>query len=287
MNYQRHPISSAFPDLRTDELRELRESVRTLGVLEPIMIFEGMILDGWQRYTVARELNVQCPVRRFSGNPQEAVEYAVAKQARRNMTKLERAAVLIELHSRHLAGRGNRSKSASMADFITLAALAARTGIGERTLRRARRLEQQAIRSVRIVLGRGLITADEAEKIASQPRDFQSRCLRQLLDIKKWKVAPFDPRAVLHVSGRFVFTTDRDLALAAKIQRSGVRELNELSRSGKNLGLVAAAGIARRSPEEQLRILKTAPWVQTLRKVPYGRFERRQLRTNPSCFELG
>lgn len=287
MYYQRHPISSAFPDLRAEDVRDLKDSIRTLGVLEPIAIFEGMILDGWQRYTVAKQLGVTCPVRQFAGSRQDAIEYAVAKQTRRNMTKLERAAVLVELHASQLAPRGNHSKSASTADFVTLKALAAKTGIGERTLRRARRLEQQAIPSVKIVLSKGLISAEEAEKIASEPRADQLGSLRYLLEMKRLKKNPVDLSGFVHVSGKYIIISKRDRDLAHEIVRHGVPELCNLVSSGKNIGLIAAACVARRPPNEQRDVLASALWVQALRHLPYGRFERRQLRTNPSYFERG
>lgn len=287
MRYQRHPISAAFPDLNHEDLHDLKESIKSVGVVESIVLHDGMVLDGWQRYTITNQLGMPCPVKTFTGSPQTAIAYALAKQTRRNMTKMERATVLIRLHGSQLAPRGNHSKSAKVADFVSLTQLAAQTGIGERTLRRARRLDLQAVPSVNIVHSRGLITSEEAEKIASLPKAIQPSSLRRLLDLKRLKRKPQHPHGFVHMNGHYIIDTERDRELAVQVVHLGIVELQALVMSGKNICLVAAACVARRSANEQLKILQSSAWVRGLRHLPRSRFERRQLRTNPYYFERG
>ena len=50
MNYTRHDLSSYWPDMADEDFLALKESIGYSGLLEPITLFEGQILDGWHRY---------------------------------------------------------------------------------------------------------------------------------------------------------------------------------------------------------------------------------------------
>src|SRR5689334_17430801 len=47
---QFHPLANVFPLIEGDEFKALVEDIREHGVLEPIWLYEGKILDGRNRY---------------------------------------------------------------------------------------------------------------------------------------------------------------------------------------------------------------------------------------------
>jgi len=59
--YEQHPLSAAFPAMSEEELQNLKDSIDVMGVQNPIVIYEGKIIDGWHRYKVANELRLPCP----------------------------------------------------------------------------------------------------------------------------------------------------------------------------------------------------------------------------------
>ena len=61
MQYEQHPLSSAFPSMPDDDYEALRDSIESIGVQNPITLYEGMVLDGWHRYQAACELVMDCP----------------------------------------------------------------------------------------------------------------------------------------------------------------------------------------------------------------------------------
>jgi ParB-like chromosome segregation protein Spo0J len=49
-----HPLAEMFPMISDDELRELAEDIRKNGMIEPITLCEGKILDGRNRFNAAK-----------------------------------------------------------------------------------------------------------------------------------------------------------------------------------------------------------------------------------------
>lgn len=49
--YERHALSAKYGDMEPEQLDRMKQSVAAHGILEPIRLYEGMILDGWHRYS--------------------------------------------------------------------------------------------------------------------------------------------------------------------------------------------------------------------------------------------
>ncbi len=55
-NLVAHELANLLPMIDGNRFAELREDIRKNGVLEPIKLFEGRILDGRNRYKAGREV---------------------------------------------------------------------------------------------------------------------------------------------------------------------------------------------------------------------------------------
>jgi hypothetical protein len=53
-NYVAHPFANMFPMIEGRELDQLRDDIAARGILEPIRLYQGMILDGRNRYAAAK-----------------------------------------------------------------------------------------------------------------------------------------------------------------------------------------------------------------------------------------
>jgi hypothetical protein len=100
-DFQYHPTTVLFPMLDADELGKLAEDIKQNGLLEAIVLYEGMILDGRNRYEACRSVGVKP---RFTELPElipgtaSPVQYVVsANLHRRHLTTSQRAAIGAEM----------------------------------------------------------------------------------------------------------------------------------------------------------------------------------------------
>lgn len=102
-----HPYADKFPMLAESELAELAESIRTVGLLHPVVLDpSGLVLDGRNRLAACELAGVDPFVDVYDGDP---AEYVIASNVtRRNMSTGARAmatALVLEAAGKRSAGR--------------------------------------------------------------------------------------------------------------------------------------------------------------------------------------
>jgi len=94
--YAFHEYANLFPMLDDDALAELTADVRSNGLLEAIVLYEGKILDGRNRYLACREAGVEPRFTQYDGN--DALQYVVSKNLhRRHLKSSQRAAIALDV----------------------------------------------------------------------------------------------------------------------------------------------------------------------------------------------
>jgi hypothetical protein len=100
--YEFHPLANIFPLIRGEEFDRLVDDIKAHGLREEIIVHEGKILDGRNRYNACREAKVPLKIRYFDptteGDPEALV---VSKNVlRRHLEikdKKDAAAILIKV----------------------------------------------------------------------------------------------------------------------------------------------------------------------------------------------
>ena len=77
-----HPIGEIFPWMTAEEMEGLKDSIKKHGLIEPIILFQGRILDGKCRYKACREVGATIWARTWEGG-MDPVEYVVSKNLHR------------------------------------------------------------------------------------------------------------------------------------------------------------------------------------------------------------
>jgi hypothetical protein len=95
--YEFHPYANIFPLMAADEESTLREDIRKHGLLKPILLFEGKILDGRNRYRQCAAVSVEPRYEEFIGTKRESLDLVRSLNlCRRDLTSSQRAACSLE-----------------------------------------------------------------------------------------------------------------------------------------------------------------------------------------------
>ena len=84
-----------MPAIEPDEFIELREDIAKKGVLEPIWLYEGKVLDGRSRYEAAVELNKPTPFNTYEGD--DPLGFIISLNTlRKTLSQSQRACIALE-----------------------------------------------------------------------------------------------------------------------------------------------------------------------------------------------
>ena len=162
MILKQHPLSAAFPAMQADEYQALVDSIGNIGVQNPITLFEGMVLDGWHRYTAANESGMDCPsVDLGDVDPRDFV--LAQNKARRNLSASQRAAAVTSVYAWAPAHR-EKKQAPGVHLSKTNAQLAAIAGVATTTIKQAKVAHKAGLTDA---VKAGAITVKEAAQIAT------------------------------------------------------------------------------------------------------------------------
>lgn len=87
-----HPAAQIFPALEGEPFRELVENIRNNGLLEPIVLLDGLVLDGRTRLRACKAAGLEPRFEEYEGDL-DPIEYVCSKNLhRRHLSSSQRAA---------------------------------------------------------------------------------------------------------------------------------------------------------------------------------------------------
>ena len=96
--YEFHELSNIFPLMEGEEFDRLVDDIKKNGLLESIVLFDGKILDGRNRYNACLKLNKNPTFKKYP-NKITPLEYVIAENIRRrhlNTAQLSEIALELE-----------------------------------------------------------------------------------------------------------------------------------------------------------------------------------------------
>jgi len=173
--YQFHAIANIFPLMEGEEYGLFVDDIEKRGLQEPIVLYEGKILDGRNRYRACKELKLQPAVKQYTGN--DPLGYVLsANFHRRHLNESQRAMVAARVVTTKLGDNQHIKREGRPVDLPTAAEM---LNVSEKSVKRARDVCQKGEPQLQALVDRGKVAVSVAEKLVNNlTREKQAEALR-------------------------------------------------------------------------------------------------------------
>ena len=183
-NSEHYPISDLsflFPELAPEEYERLVSSIRREGLLDPVTVWRGEVIDGRHRLAACAEAGVRP---RYHHLPDDAdpVQHVISRNAfRRHLSESQRAVVAHRLSSGSGPGRppGGGENCAHLRNFSQGQA-AQSLGVSRRLVTHASRVLSEdgpAVAELRRAVERGQVRVTDAGRLLEEAPEVQRRAV--------------------------------------------------------------------------------------------------------------
>ena len=232
--YQQHPLSAAFPAIGADDFQALKDSIENIGVQNPITLFEGMVIDGWHRYTAANDLGMHCPAVDL-GNVDPRDFVLAQNKARRHVTQAQLAMATTAVYAwKPVGSNQHANRVGTECPPKSNAELADAAGVSEKTIKQAKAVQTKAAPEVVEAVKRGEIGLPKAAAIAKLPKEEQAAAIHKPAPKAAPEEIPEDDGPSAEEIAAQVAAEEADRALVAKLLDSN-EPLAEMAEENKQL----------------------------------------------------
>lgn len=123
-----HPAADLFPLLDGPDLAGLVHDIRTHGQIEPIVVHQGKILDGRNRFRACEQLGIKPRIVSWKGKGDPILWVLSANLHRRHLSASQKAAIAVHAMERHRASAKQRQRAGASATNKKLGRGAVETG---------------------------------------------------------------------------------------------------------------------------------------------------------------
>jgi hypothetical protein len=161
---KQHPLSAAFPAMSADDFQALKSDIEANGQREPIIVLDGMVLDGWHRYRACTELGTKVKQFTFACGS-DPVAFVISHNLhRRHLTASQRAAAVVACQQWQPAGVRTAARvEPSSTHASTNAEMARLAQVTPRTITDAKTAHKAGLGEA---VKAGALTAKEAASVA-------------------------------------------------------------------------------------------------------------------------
>jgi hypothetical protein len=177
-----HPIANAFPMMDAAALQELTDDIGAHGLHEPIILYQGQVLDGRNRYLAAQAASVEPTFVDFDGDDAQAIAFVISRNLRRrHLDASQRAMVATKLANMRQGERTDLEPSAPVQKVARKAAAAA-LNVSERSVASAAVVRAHGTPELIAAVEAGDIPVSTAADLAREPVEQQRQIIDSLRD---------------------------------------------------------------------------------------------------------
>lgn len=163
MNPEHHELANIFPLMTDDEINALAADIRENGLFEKIVLYDGKILDGRNRYMACLRAGVTPEFEQYQGDA--PLQYVISLNLhRRHLNESQRAVIAERLANMPLGGATYRSANLPTENNISQAEAAEMLNVSDRTIRTIKAIKETRPELIEQIVA-GELTANKAYKL--------------------------------------------------------------------------------------------------------------------------
>ncbi|CAK0774323.1 ParB family transcriptional regulator, chromosome partitioning protein [Gammaproteobacteria bacterium] len=259
MNLIPHPLATLMPEASPEEYIGLRDSIKSVGLKQPLLLWEGQVLDGRHRLRACQEIGIEPTTRELTleevgdGSPEELLKFVAAMNLhRRHLTPSQRAMAA----ARIVSNKEGRPAKTPPIGGVSRDQAAAVFNIGTTQLDRARHLLANANPAMVAMVEKGLVSLNTALETYE---DFSQLAKAQVEEPSRDPNEP-DYQALAHEIKKL---RERNAKLA-KDKTSLSEKLNDVESHASSREKTLAKNLDETRGEiakleEQIKVRQTAP----------------------------
>jgi hypothetical protein len=170
-----HPIAEIFPDIEGAEFSALVEDIRKNGCLQPLVMYQGKILDGRNRWRACQKLGIKPKTVDYRGD--DPVGFVLSLNlTRRHLTDDQRAMVGAKIAA---LGEGRpKTPPIGGVKIPSTKETAKALQVAPRRIERARKIENEGTPELKEAVNRGDVSMSAAAVIAEAPAKVQKEAVK-------------------------------------------------------------------------------------------------------------
>jgi ParB-like nuclease domain len=139
-----HKLADLFPLLDRNDLDGLIKDIKENGLIEPIVLYQGEILDGRNRYRACQAIGIEPKTEEFRGT--DPFKYVISKNLhRRHLTTTQRANIAAQIANMpHGGDRVSEQARNSVLGTVSQAQAAEALNVSVDSVREAAKLRREA-----------------------------------------------------------------------------------------------------------------------------------------------
>jgi N6-adenosine-specific RNA methylase IME4 len=204
-------LESLIPPLSNEEFKQLERNILEEGIREPLITWNGILIDGHNRYRIAQEhdMNYETLEKEFD-NINRVKEWMINNQfGRRNLSNYQRSVLALQLEDvfreKAKENQGNRNDikqiSAESKPIETRQEVAKIANVSHDTIAKVKKIEATATSEVKEKLNTGTMSINEAykeikkEEVELKRKEIRETFEKQDVEIKdkKYRIIYADP----------------------------------------------------------------------------------------------
>jgi N6-adenosine-specific RNA methylase IME4 len=176
-----HPLARLFPEMDAEQFAALTEDIQANGLREPIVLYQGSVLDGRHRYYASIAAGVEPRFETYDGD--DPLGYVISLNLkRRHLSESQRAMVAAKLATLGL-GANQHSEGLPIGRASEL------LNVGERSIARARDVQEHGAPELVRAVEHGVVSVSAAADVATcavdEQREIVARGTKEILETAK------------------------------------------------------------------------------------------------------